>query len=214
MKTAADDLVESYLKRLERALSDLPAHRRDEIVEEIRDHISEGLAEDRSDATIHDVLDQLGDPETIAEETRERFGIRPTKAGMLEGLAIVLLLTGGFIIPLPIRPFIVPGIGWLAGVVLMWISPVWTAREKVIGTLIVPGGLALPYFVWFLGPWGGEVCEAVEFRPGHRPGPNVGTCYSTGPEPWMMPMLVGLLVVAAIATAIYLGRRAWRPSNG
>jgi hypothetical protein len=35
-------------------------------------------------------------------------------------------------------------VGWVIGVVLLWLSPTWTAREKLIGTFVVPGGLALP----------------------------------------------------------------------
>ncbi|HEY5195981.1 MAG TPA: hypothetical protein VIJ51_03025 [Solirubrobacteraceae bacterium] len=32
--------------------------------------------------------------------------------------------------------------GWLVGLVLLWSSRLWTTREKLFGTLIVPGGIA------------------------------------------------------------------------
>ena len=41
-----------------------------------------------------------------------------------------MLLLGGFV-------FL---IGWLVGVVLLWTSKIWTLRDKLIGTLVVPGG--------------------------------------------------------------------------
>ncbi|MDP9067914.1 MAG: DUF1700 domain-containing protein [Actinomycetota bacterium] len=211
MNATAHPAAERYLKELDRALTDLPRDRRHEIVNEIRGHIDEATPPGVGDAQVRNVLEELGDPQTIAADARERLGITSNRGGAVEGAAILLLLIGGFIIPLPMRPFILPGIGWLAGVVLLWISPVWKTREKVIGTLIVPGGLALPYFLRFVSI-GGEVCEAVESRPGRRPRLDVSTCYSTGPEPWMMAIVIGLLVVASIATAIYLGRKAWRPS--
>jgi hypothetical protein len=47
-----------------------------------------------------------------------------------------LLLLGGF----------VAGIGWIAGVVLLWASDTWSTREKVMGTLLFPFGLALAAF--------------------------------------------------------------------
>jgi hypothetical protein len=49
-----------------------------------------------------------------------------------EWAAVILLPLGGFAF----------GIGWLVGLILLWSSRLWTTRDKLIGTLIVPGGLA------------------------------------------------------------------------
>jgi hypothetical protein len=54
--------------------------------------------------------------------------------GVQEIIAVILLLIGGFL----------AGIGWVVGVVLLWSSPRWRTSDKVLGTLIWPGGLALP----------------------------------------------------------------------
>ncbi len=51
--------------------------------------------------------------------------------------ALVLLLVGGIVLPM---------FGWLIGVVLLWVSNAWNVRDKVIGTLFVPGGLGLSIF--------------------------------------------------------------------
>jgi hypothetical protein len=48
-----------------------------------------------------------------------------------EWAAIILLLLRGFIV----------GLGWVAGLVLLWSSRAWSTRDKWVGTLVVPGGL-------------------------------------------------------------------------
>jgi hypothetical protein len=56
---------------------------------------------------------------------------RDTGAGPLEITAVILLLIGGFL----------AGVGWVAGVILLWMSPRWRTSDKVLGTLVWPGGL-------------------------------------------------------------------------
>jgi hypothetical protein len=46
-------------------------------------------------------------------------------------------------------------VGWLVGVVLLWSSTVWTLRDKLIGTLVIPGGLATALIVIELSLIGG-----------------------------------------------------------
>jgi hypothetical protein len=45
---------------------------------------------------------------------------------------VILLLAGGFVVL----------IGWVAGCVLLWASPRWRWPDKLLGTLVWPGGLA------------------------------------------------------------------------
>jgi hypothetical protein len=59
-----------------------------------------------------------------------------------EVAALVLLPFGGVIVPVA---------GWLVGVFFLWASDAWTRREKVLGTLIVPGGLLLPLLLLTVG---------------------------------------------------------------
>jgi hypothetical protein len=134
MTGTPEELITDYLHRLERELKDLPRARRREVVEEISEHIEEARAEEGPDevATLN-VLERLGDPADIAAEARARFGIEPRRSGSHEVAALVLLLVGGFLF----------GIGWLVGLVLLWSSDVWSARDKLIGTLVFPGGLAV-----------------------------------------------------------------------
>lgn len=187
-----------YLKDLERELVDLPGPQRREVLTDIRDHIEEAAAERDDEADIRTILDELGDPGSIASEARQRFGITRRRGGPLEAAAVVLLPIGGLVIPL---------LGWIAGVVLLWISPVWSVRDKLIGTLVVPGGLLLPAFLGMFGA-GPEACTMA---PGGRGSEAVTMCSK---EP-LTSSAVGIvvlvvLVLAPIGTAIYLGRRAWR----
>ena len=62
----------------------------------------------------------------------------PYKPQWIDVAAIVLLLVGGLVVPL---------VGWLVGVVLLWRSNAWNVRDKVIGTVFVPGGLGLAGFI-------------------------------------------------------------------
>ena len=143
MNVTTDDPVKKYLKQLDAELADLPRGRRREIVEEITEHIAEAQAQrpDQSEADIRTMLERLGDPADIAAEARQRFDVPLARPGWQETAALVFLLVGGFI-------FIV---GWFVGLVLLWTSSVWTVRDKLVGTLIVPGGLALP--VWLFSLW-------------------------------------------------------------
>jgi hypothetical protein len=61
--------------------------------------------------------------------------------GPLEVGAVILLLAGGLLV----------GIGWIVGVVLLWSSPHWRTRDKLLGTLIWPGGIAGAALVLALG---------------------------------------------------------------
>lgn len=68
MDVRTDPLVDDYLRRLDAAASGLPAHRREELVSEIRDHLQEALrqAPAADKAAVRNELERLGTPEEIA----------------------------------------------------------------------------------------------------------------------------------------------------
>ena len=116
MTSTPEQLVAEYLERLEHELADLPRARRHEILEEISQHIEEARAEVGDDELrVRSLLDRVGDPDDIAAEARDRFGVRPRRPGFLEVAALVLLLIGGLLLPV---------IGWFVGVALLWASAV------------------------------------------------------------------------------------------
>ena len=133
--TAADLLVNDYLDRLDSELADLPRPSRREVIEGIEAHVAEARAElsPGDEAGVRNLLERLGDPAEIAAEARERFGVTdPAATSWREVGALILLLLGGSILFF---------IGWAAGVILVWLSDVWTRRDKWIATLILPGGV-------------------------------------------------------------------------
>lgn len=133
------DDIRTYLAALERACADLGPGRCDELVAEVRAHIDSVLADsgDVTDAQLHELLDSLGSPADIAAAARADDAPSPVRSAAPSGFAvrdiaaIVLLLIGGFF----------AGIGWVVGAVLLWTSPSWRTRDKLIGTFVVPGGL-------------------------------------------------------------------------
>jgi uncharacterized membrane protein len=212
MGSTPDKLVERYLKHLEIELDELPRDRRHEIVDEIAGHIAEARAglEHETEVDVRNILEGLGDPEDIAEEARERFEVRQPapaaqfKPGWMEVAALIMLLIGGIVIPF---------FGWVIGVVLLWVSNAWNVRDKIIGTVVVPGGLGLSLFLLLytasnsLGG-GSLVCPV-----GPPSGPELN-CSEQGSSLGFMNVfgvvLLIAIVVAPVITAAYLGYRLRR----
>ena len=162
-------------------------------------HIDEALAEepDEGEVSVRNVLERVGDPEEIASEARERLDIRQPQSSWLDPLALVLLLLGGFV-------FL---IGWIAGVLLLWLSDAWSTRQKIIGTLFVPGGLVAPFFL-LTTPASFTVSSCTT-----RTIEGVGTtvCQTAGDSTSTLAHILAIallvfLIVAPIAASIYLGR--------
>jgi hypothetical protein len=105
-------------------------------------------------------------------------------------LAPWFLLLGGFVL----------FAGWLVGVVLLWNSSVWTTRDKILATLIWPGGLAATFLfggLAFMVP----VASCLG---------SVGACSETaGPSLAKWVALV-LLAVFAIGAPILVNARLIR----
>jgi hypothetical protein len=182
-----------YLRDLEREARRLPRDERRELVEEIRAHLAEAIDPMMTDAEALTVLDRLGEPRDIVEAERPDEGDRRDRRGTHEWAAIILLLFGGFAF----------GVGWLAGLILLWSSRAWNTRDKLIGTLVVPGGLAAGFFasVFVIGV-SGQTCSGSGAGPQHCTG---GT--SMAGEIALIA-LFAVLVLGPIFTSVYLARRA------
>jgi hypothetical protein len=186
--------IANYLKKLSGVARDLPRGRRRELVAEIEQHIRDALVETpvHNEAEMLTVLDRIGDPDEIVAAAGGTAKV--TRSTTMETWAIVLLLLGGFLW----------FVGWIAGVVLLWSSSLWTTRDKLIGTFVVPGGLAAgATFFLFAGFEGGQTC----FR-GNAPTP-AWTCTGGPSTLALVGMVIALvvLVIGPIGTSIYLGRR-------
>jgi Protein of unknown function (DUF1700) len=185
MTTKADTLIDRYLNDLQAELRDLPTNRRREILAEVGEHITQARAtlDADTEAAIRTVLERLGDPADIAADARERFGVQTEPARpattWLEVIALVLL--------------VIPFVGWVVGVVLVWLSRLWTTRDKLIGTL---GGMS-----WVVAGFGTIMMSAGGSRP-------VGSAPLEPAGPGAVEIIAFVVpFLLPIAAAIYLGIR-------
>ena len=212
--STVDRLVDDYLARLADAAQVLPPDRSAELVSEIREHIAASRAGETGadEAAVRTMLDRLGDPADIVAAAVEddppepRSNPKPhqgRRSGIgLEVGAVVMLTVGSFI----------PLIGWLVGVILLWSSGLWRRSEKLLGTLIVPGGPGLALFGGaFAASWLGGAQPCV--------GPVTSTisgqivtpaqaCNSSGLVPALGVALLLVVLIAPIVVAIVLLNRA------
>jgi hypothetical protein len=130
----ADKLVWRYLAQLDAALRGVDASRREEIVADVRGHIEEGRSGlDPGDAaSVRALLDRVGDPAAIAAEA----GAPPPGSGRWDTWAPWLIIFGP----------VASGLGWIAGVLILWTSPTWCRRDKLIATIVPLAGLVALFF--------------------------------------------------------------------
>jgi hypothetical protein len=143
------------------------------------------------------LLDRLGDPSTVVADARERLGIRPAQPyryGVLEVAAVILV------------PFL-----WPIGVILLWMSPAWNWRDKLIGTLVPPGGYIGLSYILAAAVSPGSSCGTIRDQAGHL----IQSACSGPPElpgVLVVPLTIlvfGLPLISATYLAIRLrwGRR-------
>jgi hypothetical protein len=130
----ADNLVRRYLAQLDAALQGVDASRREEILADVHEHIEQGRdGLDTDDAAdVRTLLDRVGDPAAIAAEA----GAAPPGSRRWDAWAPWLIIFGP----------VASGLGWVAGVLILWTSPTWRQRDKVIATVVPPAGLVALFF--------------------------------------------------------------------
>ena len=147
--TRLHPMAEDYLDRLEAAARVLPDQDRDELVSELRAHLTAGLSEAASDADVRNMLDELGPPaDIVAAATPEgepgtplphpsgtgASGPPPSPWGTLEILAVLSLILGTFVVPI-VAPIV--------GLLLAWTSARWTRHEKLVASVVTLLPLAI-----------------------------------------------------------------------
>lgn len=198
MSASVDQVVNDYLSRLDVAAANLPPARRAELLQEIREHIDSARAAGAAadEATVRTMLDRLGEPEEIVAAAREETAaiagpeLVATQSGTGLELAAALLLTIGSFVPI---------IGWAVGAVLLWGSRRWSTREKLLGTLVVPGGPGMALWLGLYFP--GQTCTEVR-----GPG-GVTETDCTGFSPWIgVPLFLALLIAPFMVAGLLYSR--------
>ncbi len=125
---------------------------------------------------------------------------RPARAPGLsdrEVMALIMLCLGGFLMLA----------GWIYGVILLWRSSRWRPAEKLVATLVWPGGLALP---------AAGVISAALASPypvcGDWLGPGVRPCPPPGTDSWVPAAAIGCAVSQAAVAGWLLWRARGRPA--
>lgn len=184
----------SYLQQVRREGRDLSGDRLADLLVDLEEHLSAAIPVDASEEDAREVLDRLGEPREIIEAARPESVVPVERRGPAEWAAIFLLLFG----------FLAAGIGWVVGVFLLWRSRAWTMRDKLIGTLILPGGLfsTVVLLLLALGRPRKEMCVHDGTRVAHC------THVPSGGPSTLISIALILLALTPIATAVYLVRRA------
>ncbi|MGH3416256.1 MAG: hypothetical protein ACRDSS_07305 [Actinocrinis sp.] len=107
-----------------------------------------------------------------------------------DALTIGLLLIGGVVLPV---------IGWVIGAVRLWRSGTWGLREKLLGILVIPGGLMAPGLLLGLG----EPDKACAGRGGPGLAPTV-TC-TGGASTGLISLAIGSIAVLSVAALLSAG---------
>ncbi|MBI4939284.1 MAG: hypothetical protein HY830_00885 [Actinobacteria bacterium] len=143
-------LVVDWFARLDAAAlaAGVPASRRAELAAELGDHVAAALGGAADDVTVRAALDRLGDPEDVVAAEHVPVPVAPPASaapasappvapagwGVLEVLAVLALVGGGFVVPV-VAP--------LAGLALAAGSRAWSRRDKRVTAVLVVGPLAL-----------------------------------------------------------------------
>lgn len=127
----ADQIIAGYMRRLDTELTSLPRSRREELTEEIAEHIAEARQEltDETDADLLTILDRVGEPAEIAGEARTRLGVAGVTPGPLEILALLIIGVGDVLFP------VLP-VAWVVGAGLVWRSGAWSSHQKRLGVYL------------------------------------------------------------------------------
>jgi hypothetical protein len=155
----AETLIADYLGRLRAASWPLAAGRREELQAEVSEHIEAALADagTRDEATIRNVLDRLGPPETIAAAEAAAAPAAPAGPAVFAGVAASPIAASGWgaveilaILFLTAGSVLLPLVGPMIGLVFTWGSTRWTTHEKLVASLIVVMLLAIPFSLLIL----------------------------------------------------------------
>ena len=130
MEHHLEKILSRYLKEIEDKLGELSFAAREEFIAEIRSHLLEKWesVERKTEESLLQVIAEFGDPQEITEDYLGKFAGETKPQGSYPPTWLVVALTA----------FI-----WPVGIILAWLSPAWSLRDKVIATLIPALGFVL-----------------------------------------------------------------------
>ncbi len=147
-------LIDDYLDRLAAAAQPLGPRRAGELMDDIREHLTEALpGPDVDGADVRRVLDRLGEPHDVVAAAWDDDGMTARET-VLPALrpdlsrggepwrfvtAVALLVAAQLLAPL----WLVSVPMWIAGLILFATVTGWTARERALGWVFLGGGFPM-----------------------------------------------------------------------
>jgi hypothetical protein len=206
----SDPLGKDYLRRLRKAARNLSREQRQELLDDIKTHIDLATATASTETEVREVLESVGSPEVVAASAGASVG--ETARSFRDVATILLLLIGGVVVPV---------IGWLVGVALLWSSGSWTTGRKLLATLVWPGGLGLAFYLLAFptsssSSSGSVTCSSPGTATVGPVSTAIGRCVSTsgsssgGLPTWLAVALFVAAVVLPVCVAIDLYLQAGR----
>lgn len=214
--TAGTDLhplAQGYLDRLRVAARTLPDDEASDLVADISDHLREALPATPSEAEVRTVLDRLGTPQELVAAAGGSVGAsvgrsvghpsappaREARFGAVEVLALVGLVGAELLsLLLPIAVLL-----WIAGIVLLAVSRVWSGRQKAWGLGALATGLPVAFTVLFVPASSGTtVCEGAA-PAGGPDDTTISTCVTDGGWPDWAFTVAQVLFVAYLCVQVW-----------
>ncbi|MGH7919600.1 MAG: hypothetical protein ACREQM_06610 [Candidatus Dormibacteraceae bacterium] len=126
-----DVMVADYLRRFEAEARSMAPGPRAAAIRRVRALLHDDLLRhEPSSAEARRYLDELGTPAELRAKAAAAHGKRGSSVG-LACMAAVLTPTL-----------------WPLGVLLLWRARYWTRAEKLVATLVVPGGVPAGFYLW------------------------------------------------------------------
>ncbi|MEO7069613.1 MAG: hypothetical protein ABI131_03890 [Nostocoides sp.] len=211
-------IVSDYLSRLQaEATLRLPADRAGELLDDIRDHLRQRIAEGATEADVRNAVDKLGTPTELVDEAG---GSRPgpyagppppapdNRREMVALALLVLSVVTSIVFP-------VAGLLLIAGLVLTLVSARWNGADKALAAVVYTI-LGMPLLV--LGGLMAVTTSAATVC--SEEGVGAGTvarqvCSSTGTSapPWLLIPIALVFLAIHVYTAVRLYRHAGVPAH-
>lgn len=224
--TTPTDPLDDYLARLRTASTNLPPDVRQDLLDDVATHLEEIRRTSDSPTAVLDALDRLGSPEAIVRAAADETGLAPAQGPPAPppvahpgiGREVVTIGLTVFGVPLAALaflwlPLLIPvamAAAFIAGLALLWTSRRWTSGEKLLGTLVWPGGLGLPLF---LATMVSQVCTTVEVV--DSTGAEGAFEFEQTCTGFAFPPVVGIpLFLALLAAPIVVGALLLRRAQG
>lgn len=164
-RTRLDPALESYLDQLRVASRDLPTASQRDLSARAWRELAEELSPDPDEQEVRAVLARLESPTELAAAERERLGLTVGRDYGVRERSSMLLLLGSPVLPV---------LGLIAGMALLWSSPGWARRTRTVTTALVAIGTVTGLLLLVVG---------------------------LGP---VLALLIGLLALGPVAGGVYL----------